>query len=53
MKEVCKGTVTSERSIFGESRDYQWLSNLQVIPLVAIVCGLSIVGGIQGKQMTP
>ena len=36
-----------------KSRDYLWLSNLQLIPLVSVVWGLSVVGGIRGKQMTP
>ena len=53
MKEVSKCTVTSERSIFSYSCDYQWLSNLQLIPLVSVVWGLSVVGGIRGKQMMP
>ena len=52
-KEVSKSTVTSEQSGFSLIRDYQWLSNLQLIPLVSVVWGLSVVGGIRGKQMTP
>ena len=36
-----------------QNRDYQWLSNLQLILLVSVVWGLSVVGGIGGKQMTP
>ena len=45
------GNVTSERSVFSLSRDYQWLSNLQLIPLVSVVWGLSVVGGIRGMRV--
>ena len=40
---------TSERNVFSYSRDYQSLSNLQLITLVSVVWGLSVVGGIRGK----
>ena len=43
----------SERSFFSSNCDYQWVSNLQLIPLISIVWGLSVVGGIGGKQMMP
>ena len=38
-KEVSKCTLKTERSAFSESRNYQWLSNLQLIPLVSVVLG--------------
>ena len=43
----------SERSFFSSNCDYQWVSKLQLIPLVSIVWGLSVVGGIGGKQIMP
>ena len=43
----------SERSFFSSNCGYQWVSKLQLIPLVSIVWGLSVVGGIRGKQMMP
>ena len=39
-KEISKCTVTSEGSVFSYN------------PLVSVVWGLSVVGGIGGKQMT-
>ena len=42
----------SERSYFSSNCDYQWVSKLQLIPLF-FVWGLSVVGGIRGKQMMP
>ena len=49
-KEVSKCTILNEA--FLVSRDYQWLSNLQPIPLVhvSVVWGLSVVDGIGGNK---
>ena len=52
-KGVSVTAVTSERSTFNKKKfAIISLSNLPLIPLVSVVWGLSVVGGIGGMQMT-
>ena len=38
-KEVSECAITSERTVFILNGEYQWFSNLQLIPLVSVVWG--------------